>query len=130
MSVPTYKRKARLPVNIANEGKMSLTKNASEVKEKNSHEADSLPIDVDYGVRARAALADSVEEGEPLTATPELCAMLELLANDGHSIDGAIDELNRLKGTVSLHLTVHRQITMQVASVQSAHAAILSRRSR
>lgn len=109
---------------------MLSTKSGEKLNEKNDGDTGSLPSDVDYGVRARAALAGSIAEGEPLTATPELSAMLELLANDGHSIDGALDELNRLKGTVALHLTVHRQIVMQVASVQSSHAAILSKRSR
>jgi hypothetical protein len=80
----------------------------------------------DYGVRARAALAGSQEEGDPFTATPFLSAMLDLMAKNGHSIDPGIDELNRLKGTLALHLTHHRSLVNQVASVQSAHAAILS----
>lgn len=109
---------------------MLSTKSGEQLNDNNNEGTGSLPLDVDYGVRARASLAGSIVEGEPLTATPELCAMLELLANDGHSIDGALDELNRLKGTVALHLTVHRQIVMQVASVQSSHAAILSSRRR
>jgi hypothetical protein len=107
---------------------MSQTASGVAVQEQNNLDAGLLPMAVDYGVRARASLAGAVEEGDPLIATPELSAMLELLANDGHSIDGALDELNRLKGTLATHLTMHRQLARQLASVDSTHAAVLSHR--
>lgn len=84
---------------------------------------------VDYGARAKEEAAKNPGEGDPLLATPELDALLELLAQDNHDVSRVVAERDRVKSTLNVHLTVHRSLARQVASVESSHAAILAGRS-
>lgn len=82
----------------------------------------------DYGTRAHAVAAQTPVECDPLLATPELDALFALLEADGHNMERARAERDRLKNTLNVHLTIHRSIVRQVASVESSHAAILAGR--
>ncbi len=83
---------------------------------------------VDIGAQAREIADASVEEGEPLTSTPQFNAMMALLEQDGHNVDGVIDEINRMKDSLNAHLAVHRSLARNVASIDSMHAARLAKR--
>jgi hypothetical protein len=82
----------------------------------------------DYCARAQEMAEQTPVECDPLLATPELDALLALLAADGHNVDRFIDERDRVKNTLNVHLTIHRSLARQVASVESSHAAILAGR--
>lgn len=82
----------------------------------------------DYGVRARELAAQTPVESDPLLSTPELDALFELLEADGHNMDQVRAENDRVKNTLNVHLTVHRSLARQVASVESSHVAILAGR--
>jgi hypothetical protein len=82
----------------------------------------------DYGARAREIAASTPVECDPLTATSALDALFAMLEADGHDVEPFIAERDRLKNTLNVHLTVHRSLARQVASVESSHAAILAGR--
>lgn len=82
----------------------------------------------DYGTRAREMAEQTPGECDPLVATPEIDALFALLEADGHNVDRVRAERDRMKNTLNVHLTIHRSLARQVASVESSHAAILAAR--
>lgn len=82
----------------------------------------------DYGARARALAEQTPVECDPLLATPLQDALFAMLEADGHDMEPFRSENVRMKNTLNVHLTVHRSLARQVASVESSHAAILAGR--
>jgi len=105
-----------------------LKKKKAEVPESGSSQGGKLAPERDYGVRAAAQVAQSCDEGNPYTETPQLSAMIELMGKDGHSVDGVGDELIGLKETAELHATAYRSLRLLVDHLQASHASILSKR--
>ncbi|MEJ0004393.1 MAG: hypothetical protein WDN30_14200 [Pararobbsia sp.] len=68
------------------------------------------------------------QEEDPLLGTPQLAEMINLMANEGYSVDGVLEELVRLKGTAARGPHTVRSMNLQVDSFKAASASTLAAR--
>jgi hypothetical protein len=71
---------------------------------------------------------DAEQEEDPLLGTPQLAAMINLMANEGYPVDGVLEELVHLKSTAARGLTLFRSMSLQVDGFKATTATTLAAR--
>lgn len=87
------------------------------------NQGQALTPELDLGVLAQHQADNAPMEGDPLTATPVLDAMIELLASKGHTVDALVQERDRMKTRLNHHLTMFRSLAVQVETTHAVHAS-------